>query len=316
MVREVLSLPAAMIVGDAIKDIQRRSDELEMVFYLYVVNEHDHLVGVCSLRELVISPPEVQLADIMTTDVVRVTTDTDQEEVARIVARYNLLAVPVVDTSNRLVGLITVDDIIDVIREEATEDILKMAGVGEEDISERRSVWESARSRAPWLLASFVGGVLVTFIIGGQQSVIEQVAALAAFIPIILGMGGNVGTQSLTIVTRGLALNRIDLARLWRVVGREAFVGLLCGLAYGLILGVVVALKHHDHEAPIRLAATISLSIVTSMTLAALLGGAVPLIFRRLAIDPAVASGPFVTTTVDMIGSLTYFAIARILLGL
>jgi magnesium transporter len=316
---DVFSLPASMTAGDAITELQQTSDELEMVFYLYVVNDHGHLVGVCSLRELVIVPPEIQLADIMSTDVVRVDQHTDQEEVAKVVERYNLLAVPVVDASNKLVGLVTVDDIIDVIRAEATEDMLKMAGVGDVDISERENVLSSARARIPWLFASFIGGVAAVLVIGLYESALHQVTALAAFIPIILGMGGNVGTQSATIVTRGIALGQIDLSRLRSVVARELLIGVLAGLLYGFILGLLVGFLYASDPnvgSIAMLSLTVGLAILTAMTIAALVGGAVPLLFQRINVDPAIAAGPFVTTSVDVLGILAYFSIAKLLLGL
>jgi magnesium transporter len=311
------AVPAAMTVGEAILELQSQSEQLEMVFYLYVVNDHGHLVGVCSLRDLVTTPPEIQLADIMESNVIRVATDTDQEEVARVVARYNLLAVPVVDETNHLVGIVTVDDIIDVIREEATEDMLKMAGVAEDfDVSERKAVWSSARARIPWLGAAFLGGLGGIFIISSFQAAIETIAVLAAFLPITVGMGGNVGTQSATIVVRGLALGRIEVGRLWAVVRRESLVGIACGVVYGLALGLIVLVFFGSQQSPVRLALSVGCSITAAMGIAATVGGTMPLIFQRLNIDPAVATGPFVTTSVDILGILAYFIIATLLLGL
>ncbi|MBN1945444.1 MAG: magnesium transporter [Bradymonadales bacterium] len=312
---DVFALPAAMTAQEAIAELQRRSDELEMVFYLYIINEHGHLVGVCSLRDLVITPPHIQLADLMTTDVLRVTTSTDQEEVARIADRYNLLAVPVVDESNKLVGMITVDDIIDVIRAEATEDMLRMAGITDDSVSERAGVLDAAKARIPWLLASFIGGILAVFVISSFEETLARIAALAAFIPIVLGMGGNVGTQSSTIVTRGIALGRIEISRLWHVLWREVATGVLCGVVYGLILGAVVAIKYHDFSQPLLLSVTIGVSLLCSMTIAALVGGGIPLVFERFRIDPAIAAGPFVTTSVDVLGILIFFLIARFALS-
>ena len=314
---DVFALPASLTAGAAIAELQRSSDELEMVFYLYVVNEHDHLVGVCSLRELVIVPAEIQLADVMATDVVRVTTATDQEEVARVVARYNLLAVPVVDDANKLVGLVTVDDIIDVIKQEATEDMMKMAGVT--DVAVTADVFSGVKARVPWLLASFIGGVLAVFVIAAFESALEKAAVLAAFIPITLGMGGNVGTQSSTIVTRGIALGQIDFTRLGSIVGRDIGIGVLCGLVYGLLLGVITMVVYHGDPtiaSPMLLALTVAVSIVCSMCIAALVGGSVLLFFERLNIDPAIAAGPVVTTSVDVLGILAYFSVAKVLLSL
>jgi magnesium transporter len=317
---DVFALPEQTTVREAIETLQANHEEIEMAFYLFVVNEHGHLVGVCSLRELVINDPRKTLAEIMTVDVMSVDVQTDQEEVARQVARYNLLALPVVDEQNRLVGLITVDDIIDVIREEATEDILKMAGAGVTDVGDYGSSAHNARMRMPWLFASFLGGIGSMLIITSFQAALAQVAILAAFIPITLGMGGNVGTQASTIVTRGIATGRFSAERLGMVVGREIGTGALLGLIYGIGIGLVATVTYHPHAGDsfsiINLALTVSLSLLASMTIAATVGGAVPLLFHRAGIDPAIATGPFVTTSVDLLGTTCYFVIGRFLLGL
>ncbi len=317
---DVFALPADTTVSEAIATLQASHEDLEMAFYLYVVNDHGHLVGVCSLRQLVVSDPDTRLSDIMAAEVFSVDVNTDQEEVARLVARYNFLAIPVVDGSNRLVGIVTVDDVIDVIREEATEDILMMVGAGSADLSEQLHPVRNARLRMPWLLASFFGGVGSMFIIAAFEDSLMRVSALAAFIPITLGMGGNVGTQAATIVTRGLALGRVDVSRFASVVGREIGTGAILGTVYGLLLGIVASLAFDVPPdagyTTAHLAATVALSILWAMTLAASVGGAVPLLCQRVGIDPAVATGPFVTTSVDVIGILSYFLISQALLGL
>jgi magnesium transporter len=319
MVPDAFSLDEATTCQEAIATLQAQHDDLEMAFYLYVVNTHEHLVGVVSLRQLVISPPQATLSAIMETDVVRVLTSDDQEMVARLVARYNLLALPVVDEHNRLVGIVTVDDVIDVIREEATEDMLKMAGAGESFDS---GVIQATRSRLPWLFASWIGGVGASLIIHGFEEQLSRIALLAAFIPVILGMGGNAGTQSLTVVTRGLALGRIQLHEVLKVVTRETSTGALCGGVYGLLLGVVGGFMSRgdaqlaQYGSPLVFAVTIGVSLGAAMMLAAFVGSAVPILFERLSIDPAVATGPFVTTAVDVLGVLFYFGVSVVLLGI
>ena len=317
---DVFALPESTTCEEAIATLQRSHEELEMAFYLYVVNDHGHLVGILSLRELVVNDPDALLSSLMTTDVVSVTTDTDQEVVARIVARYNFLGVPVVDAANRLVGVVTVDDVIDVIREEATEDMLRLVGAGA-DLDEQVSAIRSTRQRMPWLLASFIGGLGSMVIIGRFESSIQEIAALASFIPIVLGMGGNVGTQAATIVTRGIALGRIDGNQFASVISREILTGVLLGVAYGLVLAAIVALLHGSPAEgqlwhPWQLATTVSLGITSCMTIAATVGGAFPILFQRLGIDPAIAAGPFVTTSVDIIGIGVYFIIGQALLPL
>lgn len=306
-------------VGEAIATLQACHEDLEMVFYLYVVNELGQLFGVCSLRQLVVSLPQQTLADICETDVISANQHTDQEQVSRMVARYNILAIPIVDDTNVLVGIVTVDDVIDVIREEATEDIFKMAGTDPEVFDDDASVIRSARARMPWLFASFCAGTTSMLVIGRFQGAIESIAALAAFIPITLGMGGNVGTQSATIMVRGLALGRVPTGRIVNVIGREIAVGAFGGLGYALALATLSWILFHKAAADqiwniFQLSGTVSLSVLCCMSFAAAIGSTVPILFQRLGIDPAVATNPIVTTTTDTVGVLIYFMIASLLL--
>ena len=314
MVPDFFSLDETTTAEEAIRQL-RTAAGIEMVFYIYVVNEHGQLVGVVSLRQLVVCPPQARLSDLMETEVISVRDDEDREEVARVVARYNVLAVPVVDGGARLLGIVTVDDVIDVIREEATEDMLKMAGAPDEDLLETPTVLHAARVRMPWLMASFLGGVGAALIIGAYETALAEVAALAAFIPIIMGMGGNVGTQSSTLVVRGLATGRVDVRAFNRTVLREMAVGVAMGLFYGLFLALVAFVVYRsDPVGVVGLAITVGTSICASMAVAAVVGAGLPLVFHRLAIDPAVATGPFVTTAVDVAGILIYFGVANALI--
>ena len=247
----------------------------------------------------------------MATDVFSVQTDMDQEEGARIVARYDILAVPVVDGTNRLVGIVTVDDVIDIIRKEATEDILKMAGAGEEFV-ETKSILKSTRIRLPWLFASCAGGIIAFFIIGKFEDSLLKFAYLAAFIPVIMGMGGNIGTQSSTIVVRGLATGRLNVRDIWTVVLKELTIGAILGTVYGLLIGSVAQFRY----SMLALALAVALAVISSMSIAALVGSLVPMGFARVNIDPAVATGPFVTTAIDIISLSFYFVIATTLLGI
>jgi magnesium transporter len=311
MVPDFIALAENTTAGQAIESLQKEHSEVEMPFYLYVVDEYGKLVGVSSLRQLVLVPPETPLKAFMATDVFSVQTDMDQEEVAKIVARYDILAVPVVDNTNRLVGIVTVDDVIDIIRREATEDILKMAGAGEEFV-ETKSVLKSTRIRLPWLFASCLGGIIAFFVIGKFEGSLQKIAALAAFIPVIMGMGGNIGTQSSTIVVRGLATGRIDVRDFWSVVLKELSIGIILGIVYGLLIGSVAQVRY-SMEA---LALAVCIAVISSMSIAALVGSLVPMGFARINIDPAVATGPFVTTAIDIISVTFYFTIATTLLGL
>lgn len=311
MVPDFIALTEDTTAKEAIEALQKEYSDVEMPFYLYVVNDYGRLVGISSLRQLVLVPPETPLKAFMTTDVFSVQTDMDQEEVAKIVARYDILAVPVVDDTNRLVGIVTVDDVIDIFRREATEDILKMAGVGEEFV-ETKSVLKSTRIRLPWLFASCVGGILAFFIIGKFEGSLAKVAALAAFIPVIMGMGGNIGTQSSTIVVRGIATGRIAIRDFWSVLLKELTIGVILGVIYGLLIGSVAQVRYSTSA----LAISVGLAVVSSMSIAALVGSLVPMAFARIHIDPAVATGPFVTTAIDIVSVTFYFMIATALLGL
>ncbi|MCK5193641.1 MAG: magnesium transporter [Desulfobulbaceae bacterium] len=311
---DFMALDEELSVGDAIKKVQERSEEKEMSFYLYITHgDEGQLSGVLSLRELLMHPPYRQLSNIMNPKVIAVGTDTDQEEVAHIVSQYNILAVPVVDPSYSVIGIVTVDDIIDVIREEATEDFLQMAGAGKDREILLKSTVDNAITRAPWLFASWVGGVLAALIITFFENELQQVIALAAFIPIVMGMGGNIGTQSSTIVVRGIATGRINMNELAKVVFKEMRVGVMLGVFYGLILGIMAYFTYGE---PIQLGLVVGLSVLFAMALAATVGTFVPLILKRLDIDAAVATGPFVTTSIDIFGVLAYFLIAKLLMNL
>ena len=311
MIPDFIALKENTTAKEAIESLQKEHQDVEMPFYLYVVDEYGKLTGVSSLRQLVVVPPERQLKDFMTTDVFSVQVDMDQEEVAKIVARYDILAVPVVDETNRLVGIVTVDDVIDIFRQEATEDILKMAGVGEEFV-ETKSILKSTRIRLPWLFASCIGGMIAFFIISHFEESLSKYAYLAAFIPVIMGMGGNIGTQSSTIVVRGLATGRINIRDIWLVVLKELTVGCILGLVYGSLIAAVAQIRYGT----MALATSVGLAVISSMAVAALVGSLVPMAFAKINIDPAVATGPFVTTAMDVISVSFYFIIATALLGL
>ena len=313
MSTDFMSLDEDLGVGDAISLVQKRSEEKEMVFYLYITHGEGKLSGVVSLRELLMNPPQRQLKNIMNDKVISVTTDTDQEEVAHIVSQYNFLAVPVVDSTYNLVGIVTVDDIIDVIREEATEDFLQMAGAGKDREILLKSTKESAMLRAPWLFASWLGGIMAMIIIGGFKEELTEVLALASFIPIVMGMGGNIATQSSTIIVRGIATGRINMNEFLKVVFKEMRVGLILGVMYGLFLGIIT---YFTHTEPALLWLVVGLSIFLSMIMAASIGAFVPLLLKRFDIDAAIATGPFVTTSIDIMGVFVYFWVAKLFLGL
>ena len=311
MYTDVFTLHEETRAREAIVALQDQ-DEVEMVFYLYADDDDGRLTGVVSLRDLVTTPSETKLKDIMSRKVYAVRPETDQEEVARIVSQYNFLAVPVVDSEEQLLGIVTVDDVVDVIREEATEDFLKMVGAGEDREILLKSSWDNARIRLPWLFASWVGGIFAAFIIGIFDNVLQSTIALAAFIPVIIGMGGNIGTQSSTIIVRGLATGRVDFENSTKILLKEIRVGLILGILYGFLLGIFAIFRFLDVSP--MLGVVVGLSICASMIIAAIIGSLVPLILNRFDIDPAVATGPFVTTAIDILGVALYFLIAGSLL--
>ena len=313
MSTDFMSLDESITAAEAISIIQKKSEEMEMVFYLYITHGEGKLAGVISLRELLMNSPDKELKDIMNPHVISVNTDTDQGEVAHVVSQYNILAVPVVDSAYTLVGIVTVDDIIDVIREEATEEFLQMAGAGKDREILLKSTFENAMLRAPWLFASWVGGVLAMVIITSFEQELAQVLALAAFIPIVMGMGGNIATQSSTIIVRGMATGRVNMNELLKVIFKEMRVGVLLGIVYGLFLGIVSFFIYHE---PQMLGIVVGASIFICMAMAATLGTVIPLVLKRFDFDAAIATGPFVTTAIDIVGVMMYFYIAKVILGL
>ncbi len=306
---EYFALPETIVVKNAIERLQQRGDH-EASFYVYVVDERGYLVGVLSLRQLILQPPDKQLRDFMVPEPIRVTTETDQEEVAQVVARYDLLAVPVVDASNQLVGVVTVDDIIDVIQDEATEDMLKLAGTTVEEI-QSPSMLRGAWIRFPWLAASFVGGFAGIYLLGRFEGVLSQTLQIAFFLPIVLAMGGNVGSQCSMVVVRGIATGHFELRSAGRIASHEVGTSLLLALFFGIgLAGFATFLGYGPPSFP----AVVGLAMFVSMVIAATLGTLLPLLLSRAGADPAVASGPFVTTSIDVAGILTFCLIASSLL--
>jgi magnesium transporter len=304
----VFALNEDLTVGEAITALQSARD-VEMVFYLYVVDARGHLVGVTSLRRLLLVSPETPLKRIMTPDVISVRVDTDQEEVARQVASYNLLAVPVVDEENKLVGVITVDDVIDVIKDEATEDLLRLAGVsGDERIA--TPPFEALRKRLPWLGINLITAFFAASVVALFESTISRVTALAVFMPIVAGMGGNAGTQTLTVVVRGLAIGELTWANSRKTLIKETAIG----VGNGLILGAVAALIAWATKGDPMIGLLLGMAMLCNMFVAATAGTLVPLGLAALKVDPALASAVFITTFTDVVGFASFLGFATIFL--
>jgi magnesium transporter len=309
----VFKMPDTATCGQAITALQENHEEFETVFYLYVVTDAGALVGVASLRSIITHPARTLLTHIITKDIITVGPRQDQEEVARIVARYDLMAVPVVDENKRLLGIVTVDDVVDVIREEAAEDMMRMAGMDEDAHLANRSVFHQARNRFGWLLATIVGGIIAAEIIGSFEETLKSVAVLAGFIPVIMGMGGNVGIQSATVAVRGLATGHIQIAGALPFIWRESRIGIVLGVLYALILCGYGVMRYPDTP---LIGVSIGTSILLAIGLASVLGASIPVFLDRIGIDPAIATGPIVTTAVDILGIIIYFNVAQYLLGL
>ncbi len=313
MTPDVFALNEELTVGEAVSAIQNASNDIELVFYLYIIDDRNHLVGVVSLRQLLLVPPTTPLRKIMSTDVISVSAETDQEEVARIVARYNLLGVPVVDTENKLVGVVTVDDVLDVIREEATEDIYALAGVSSED-NALNAPMRSVRLRLPWLLVNLATAILASTVVHLFEGTIARVTVLASLMPIVAGMGGNAGTQTLAVIVRGLALGEVTWDNARRVVVKEALVALANGFVTGIVAAVIVWLWYGPSAKMGLIGCIIALAMLNNMLIAGVAGTAIPLILKRLKADPALASTVFVTTCTDIGGFLSFLGIATLLI--
>ena len=308
MTPNVFSLHEELTVGEAIQTIQTAQD-LEMVFYLYVVDERNHLVGVVSLRQLLMVAPTTPLRKVMTTDVISVVTDTDQEEVANQVALYDLLAIPVVDDANKLVGTITVDDVIDVIKEEATEDIFYLAGV-EADDHIHTPAFTSVKKRLPWLMVNLATALLAATVVALYEPTIARFSFLAVFLPVVAGLGGNSGTQTLTVIVRGLALGEVSWESGKAILLKEITVGLNNGIVIGVIAGTVAYLWKGNYMLGLVLGAAMTINVVV----AGIVGTLVPHILKRFNVDPAIASSIFVTTFTDAVGFLSFLGLATFLL--
>jgi magnesium transporter len=311
MALEFVAVKADASVKDAIDTIREKREEVENLYYIWVVDDVGKLVGVISLKDLVLELTDRKISDIMNTEVISVHVDTDQEEVARLVKKYDLVAIPVVGDDHRLVGRITHDDIIDVIEEEADEDISLMAGVIDQEITEE-STLKISRARLPWLILGLLAGIIAAAVINQFEASLERVLALSFFFPVIMAMGGSTGTQAATIVVRGLATGDISLMNIGKRLWMEMRVAIVNALVCGMLLGLIVGTWVSDYA----LGSVVGLALVLIIVNAGVIGSAVPMALKKLNIDPALATGPFVTTSNDILSLLIYLGLVTIYLGL
>ena len=311
MTTEYASLKPNLTIAEALKNIRQMAPNKETIYYLYVVDNEEKLVGVVSLKDLVLGEPSQKIAEIMHPEVISVKENQDQEEVAHLIAKYNFLAMPVVDKKNKLSGIVTVDDTIDIIKEENTEDIHKMAAMeAPEEEYFKSSFFTLARKRILWLIALLIAQTFTGNILKGYSHALEAMVALAYFIPLLIGTGGNAGTQSSATIIRGLATGEISLKHIFRVMRRE--IGL--GLVLGAILGLFGFGRAVLTEGNVLLGLTVGIGLAATITVATITGAFLPLLLRRMRIDPAVAAGPFISTAIDLTGLIIYFQIAKFLL--
>ncbi|BAS56911.1 Mg2+ transport protein [Leptolyngbya boryana NIES-2135] len=308
MTPEYVSLKESWTVAQALERIRQVARSTETIYYLYITDISRRLNGILSLRDLLTADLEVLISQIMNREVVRVETNTDQEEVARIIQDYDLIALPVVDREQRLVGIVTVDDILDVLEEETTEDIYTLGGLQSDgDDYFRANLFTIARKRVVWLLVLLVTNTATSAVIRSQEDVLERVVALAAFIPLLIDTGGNVGSQSSTVIIRGLNTDNDQLRNRLSVIRREA----IAGSILGAMLGVIVTVWAYFLQGDIGVALAVGISLFAISLIASIAGSGLPFLFQAFKLDPALMSAPFITTAVDVFGVLIYLNVAR-----
>ncbi len=313
MTTEYTSVQENWIAGEAINYIRRTAPDKETIYSIYVVSEKGTLIGFLSLKNLILAPSDRLIKDIMDEKVISVKANLDQEEVIKIIRKYDLLAVPITDEYGKLIGIVTVDDIMDVIREENTEDFYRLGAAGEHvgDYLET-STFMHSRQRIPWLIILLIAGIASAFIIKAYESAIEAAVILVPFIPILMGSAGNSGVQSSTTIVRGLATGEVSLKDYFKIFRKELFIGIFIGG----ILGILTSLFAIFMTKNIMLGVTIFLTILAVITVAKTIGGLLPVVTKKLGFDPALMSGPFITSIVDIFSLIIYFNIARLLLHL
>lgn len=311
MTKEFVWIDTTDTVSMVLEHLRHHGPSAEIVYYLYVIDTNRNLVGVVSLRDLITAQPEETIESIMNTKIISVPHDMDQEEVGKVIQKYDFLAVPVVTKENRLLGIITVDDIMDILEEEMTEDIEDLSATkGLTDVDS--SGFQAAKSRAPWIVALMFLGLLTAGVIGFFEETLEAVVLLSVFIPMIMDSAGNVGTQSLTVAVRGLALGNIKKGEIWRLIKREISAGFILGLLCMVTVTILISVLYGNWI----LALIVGVSLLITLTISTVVGFLVPLIINKLNFDPALASGPFITTVNDILGLMIYFSIATALMHL
>lgn len=310
MATEFISIRENKTIEKTLKYLQKEAPDAESAYYLYVINKENVLKGVVSLRDIVCNDFNTKISEIINTNVISVPYYMDQEEVASKFEKYGFMTMPVVDENNKILGIVTVDDIVEVMQEETTEDIHRLGGVDEEEKVDG-SLRNSIKSRLPWLIVNLITAILAASVVGAFEGTISQVVTLATFMPIVAGMGGNAGTQSLTIVVRGIALGELDKDNGMRIFIKE----LLVGLTTGVVIGAIIAVLGFIWERNIVFGIVIGVAMILNMMVATMSGFIVPVILKKLKIDPALASAVFVTTVTDVLGFFFFLGLATMFIN-
>jgi magnesium transporter len=310
MTTEYIALRGDLTILEALMKVKKIGPKTEVIETIFVLNEKKELVGTADLRDILVASEEKQLYEIMDENIIYVSPEQDQEEVALLVSKYDLKAIPVVNSKKALLGIVTVDDIIDVIVEEQTEDMLRLGGVSEEDRVDNKLL-TSVRKRLPWLFINLGTAFLASFTVGLFEDVIAQVVALAAAMPIVAGMGGNAGTQSLSVVIRSIALGELELKRDWKLIFKEASLGMINGAVTGAVTGLILFLRYGNPY----LGLIIFIAMIGNLIIAGFFGFLIPLVLKVIGVDPALASAIFLTTATDVFGFFLFLGLAKAFLG-
>lgn len=309
MTTEYIALNANLPIEDAIKKIKEIAPKTELIDTIFVVNRKKELIGTAQLRDILVAPENEKLEEITNEHFVYVDPETDQEEVALIVSKYDLTAIPVLNKKKAMLGIITIDDIVDVIVEEHTEDLLKMGGVAKEETLDS-TLWESIKLRLPWLLVNLLTAFLASATIKVFESTIAQVVALSSIMSIITGMGGNAGTQTISIIIRNIAMGKVSLKDSWHLLGKEILLGVIDGAVIGIVTSGIVSIMYGNYY----LGIIAFLAMVANLIISGVSGILIPLILQKLKIDPALSSSIFLTTATDVLGFFIFLSLAKVFL--
>ena len=309
MTTEYIALNSNLIIEDAIKKIKEIAPKTELIDTIFVVNKNKELIGTAELRDILVAPESQKLEEITNEHFVYVEPETDQEEVALLASKYDLTAIPVLNKKRAMLGIITIDDIVDVLVEEQTEDVLKMGGVAQEETLDS-TLKESIKLRLPWLFVNLITAFLASMTVKSFESTIAQVVALSSIMSIITGMGGNAGTQTVSIIIRNIAMGKVELKDAWKLLGKQILLGLINGAVIGLVTGIIVSIIYGN----MYLGVIVLLAMTANLIISGICGILIPLILQKLKIDPALSSSIFLTTATDVLGFFVFLSLAKVFL--